>query len=520
MKKLVSLLLALMLCLGGLSALAEEDAGIYPLETDVTLTWWLSASADLTGEQQDRNNNEIMQWLQEAVGVDIEFVSPAIGEEQTAFTLMCATGDLYDIISYNPGSYTGGLQAAIDDGIALVLNDYLDTYLPNFQRYLEEYPSVALSMQSVNGQYAYFPCLSLKDSIVCWFGPQIRADWLEEQNLEAPVTIEDWYTTLKTLKEAYGLEAGMALQTGAWTQGEMAGAWRTALDWDITDEGEVEYGPATEKYRAFLEEMHKWYEEGILHPDISTMDNTTAKALYSSGKVAAVMDSSGAMTNFLAAATDPDFATMGCTYPVLEEGQTPNRGYRNVGGYSPNTFINANIPEEKLEVALRVLDYGYSEEGQVLYNFGKEGVSFEYVDGVPTYTDLILNNPDGMGSRVAIERYTRASGFPGEQMEEYYTQINSLDCQKQAFANWSNTEQAKHAFPATATGTIEQAERMALLQTDINTYVEEMRFQFIMGSADLASFDDYLAELDNMGFQELLELKKAAYADYLARLEG
>ena len=81
MKKLASLLLALMLCLAGLSALAEEDAGIYPLETDVTLTWWLSASADLTGEQQDRNNNEIMQWLQEAVGVDIEFVSPAIGEE-------------------------------------------------------------------------------------------------------------------------------------------------------------------------------------------------------------------------------------------------------------------------------------------------------------------------------------------------------------------------------------------------------------------------------------------------------
>lgn len=35
------------------------------------------------------------------------------------------------------------------------------------------------------------------------------------------------------------------------------------------------------------------------------------------------------------------------------------------------------------------LDYGYTEAGDVLYNFGKEGVSFDMVDGYPTFNDLM-----------------------------------------------------------------------------------------------------------------------------------
>ena len=42
---------------------------------------------------------------------------------------------------------------------------------------------------------------------------------------------------------------------------------------------------------------------------------------------------------------------------------------------------------ENVELAARYLDFWYSEAGILLSNFGKEGVSYTMVNGVPTFTD-------------------------------------------------------------------------------------------------------------------------------------
>ena len=56
----------------------------------------------------------------------------------------------------------------------------------------------------------------------------------------------------------------------------------------------------------------------------------------------------------------------------------------------------------EVEVVARLLDYAYSEAGATLYNFGTEGESYTVVDGQPVYTDLVLNNPDGMTWEVRL----------------------------------------------------------------------------------------------------------------------
>ena len=43
------------------------------------------------------------------------------------------------------------------------------------------------------------------------------------------------------------------------------------------------------------------------------------------------------------------------------------------------------------------------------YNFGVEGESYELKDGYPTFTDLILNNPDGLSATQALSKYTHCS---------------------------------------------------------------------------------------------------------------
>ena len=62
-----------------------------------------------------------------------------------------------------------------------------------------------------------------------------------------------------------------------------------------------------------------------------------------------------------------------------------------------------------VETAARLLDYAYSEEGHMLFNFGVEGESYTMVDGYPTYTDKILNNPEGWPLAQSLAAYIRGN---------------------------------------------------------------------------------------------------------------
>ena len=59
--------------------------------------------------------------------------------------------------------------------------------------------------------------------------------------------------------------------------------------------------------------------------------------------------------------------------------------------------ITSSCPD--VELAVSVLDWRYSEEGSFLFNYGIEGISFEYdANGEPQYTDLIVKNENGLSA--------------------------------------------------------------------------------------------------------------------------
>ena len=76
---------------------------------------------------------------------------------------------------------------------------------------------------------------------------------------------------------------------------------------------------------------------------------------------------------------------------------------------SPVLLPPSPLSAKNVKAAVWLLDWLYSEEGQICYNFGIEGESYEMKDGKPVYTDLIMNNPDGMSVAQALAAYTRAS---------------------------------------------------------------------------------------------------------------
>lgn len=66
--------------------------------------------------------------------------------------------------------------------------------------------------------------------------------------------------------------------------------------------------------------------------------------------------------------------------------------------------------------------------------------------------------------------------------------------------------------------TAEESDEYVVLKSEIDTYAEEMRQKFIMGTADIeADWDNYIATLEGMGLARAIEIQQEAYTRYTNR---
>lgn len=71
------------------------------------------------------------------LGIKIEFVHPAIGQEQESFNLLFLGDELPDIIAY-ADHYTGGEFQGMRDGVFQDITDLVPEYAPDYYKYLTE----------------------------------------------------------------------------------------------------------------------------------------------------------------------------------------------------------------------------------------------------------------------------------------------------------------------------------------------------------------------------------------------
>lgn len=171
---------------------------------------------------------------------------------------------------------------------------------------------------------------------------------------------------------------------------------------------------------------------------------------------------------------------------------------------------SAENPEE----IVKWLDFAYSEEGHMLFNFGIEGESYEMVDGYPTYTKEMTDNSEGLPMTQALGKYIRASyGGPLIQDKRFLEQYYELPEQKESVDLWSESAENKINLPPT-TLNAEESEEFNSIMGDLNTYYDETVIRFIMGEEALDNFDDFVAILEGMGIERATELQQAALDRY------
>lgn len=521
--------------------------------TATSVTWWMDplnlSSSVLSGFDESLG----WQKYEENLGVDIVWQQPASGQSAEQFNLIIASPDMPDIMYYSwLNAYPGGPDAAIADGKIVALNDYIEEYAPNFTAYLEAHPDVAKEIMTDSGNIYCFPAIytyTSQDSGVwrntierepydeTFIGLIIRKDLLDKAGLDIPVTLDDWHEALVAFKDM-GIKHPISFMgTYATLAQSFASAFDITLpvvgmpgmgsDFALREDGTIQYGPAEDGYGEYLTFMHRLYEEGLLDPDFMVQDATTMHTKIVNGEVGAwvqmmPMGIGGLRGQVLALDPDSDFYPIGMLNPVKEEGQQLRYRQGNLAYTASGAAITTSCKD--IATACRVLDYAWSDEGNMLLNWGIEGESYQMVDGWPELTKQILNDPQYTPSE-SFSRYRNLNGpYPQDHTQrlvlkrDYSLPDGAVDENIAALDLWSsNANGSVRAGLPSITMLTEEASEYANTYNELSTYVEEMFSKFIMGTEPLSNFEQYQQTLKTMGLDRVLELQEGALQRYYNR---
>jgi putative aldouronate transport system substrate-binding protein len=172
---------------------------------------------------------------------------------------------------------------------------------------------------------------------------------------------------------------------------------------------------------------------------------------------------------------------------------------------------------KNVELAMRLLDWAYSPDGHLFYNFGIEGESYNMTNGYPAYADTVMENPSGWPVAQGLGAYVRSVyNGPFVQDIRYFEQYMALPAQKEGYKTWTIEGALKYVLP-TITPTPEESREFAQIMNEINTYRDEMELKYILGTENFSSWDNSVSTIQRMGLDRAQAIQEAAMARYNAR---
>lgn len=503
---------------GGDSAVESEKGGSSESGSGETVT--LTYFVDSLGDSiiQSYNDNLMYQEVEKILNVDIDFQHSARGEFGNQLSVMLASGDLPDIIE--SFSYAKGAQAAIQDGLILDLSDLVPEYAPDYYELITSDDAIWREVVTDEGTIWSFNCLQPKQE-PAWRGISLREDLLQEAGLEPPETIAEFKEVLAAFKNLgvdYPFSMRFEYSNGAFNligafqrDGYFVAAYGLGPDWYLDTNDEVQFGPMQDAYKDFLAEMNAWYNEGLLDPDFATRESSDFDSYIVNGEIGAFVSGYGPSLNYQnnGQAQNPNYKLTQITNPSLNKGelaQLRNQDSVNKGNATVVT-VNCENPEKAVEF----LNFGYTEEGAMMYNYGLEGVSYEMVDGKPQWTEAMTDGSEGAWTQIR-EKYKKHTGPYNRDWEA----APLSDYEYQCMENWSVCGTSMKVPDNLSLTDAESAEYNPIM-TDVYTYLTENVTAFINGSRSLEEFDQFRADLESFGVERALEIKRASYERYKAR---
>ena len=373
-----------------------------------------------------------------------------------------------------------------------------------------------------------FETMTYKGEESAWvLGFQIRQDWLDALNLEMPTTTDEVYEVLKAFQDQDVNGNGQAdeefLVNYSSFSTDIAQCFGLGIDITFVNSqngNKVESPWYQENVKAYIEYMQKLYAAGLLK-----MEDSQSSSDMANNKVAAVANW-GTELWLEPQITVPEGAAYPWFAPVriqAVEGQTPL--FRGSNKYNPGWTATA-VPasSDKQQAIAKILDFLVTEESVHLTERGMEGVSYEMADGkMRSISDPTLENTDAVGMALwcngsIFPRYTLNNEI-SEGMEDTiaYAETNGVKNNQSAKSDFTLScindpeHRLLHDENGYAVPTAEEIDRTNEISTDLRTYSAELLTKLIMGEKSLEDWDSYIADLKELGLDDLIAINQARY---------
>jgi putative aldouronate transport system substrate-binding protein len=445
----------------------------------------------------------------EKTGVTLKWTVVPGGNAQLvneAFNLLMASGDIPDIV--------------IND-VALRLKNYFQAWLPidpilkanparypNLIKYILNDEYLKSYLPDGDGHVRYIPMLATRrigDIHIA------RGDLLQKYKLKEPVTADDWHAALTAAKKDGKIPYMTRYQRGGILYRLMAGYMDCVIEDYFVEDGKVKYGVLDPRFKETIELARKWYSEGLIDPEYPTTDATRWWERVLRGDVFATHDNIQRIGS-----GNNEFVNIQKTpYRLIGVGpmQSKFTGKRNTVIHYPHVRDRSAAISVSTKNPERILDfyeYCFSDEGFILMNFGIEGFSFSYANGVP------LAYPD-YGTRVdkgEIRQVLTIRDMPKNQRDELVYDY-TLDREDHKTVRDARDLYQKNDFIREnwiASLSFTDAERAVLspIKTELDTFRGEWLDKFIMGVEPMGRWDSFVAQIQRMNLQRTIDIYQTA----------
>jgi putative aldouronate transport system substrate-binding protein len=208
---------------------------------------------------------------------------------------------------------------------------------------------------------------------------------------------------------------------------------------------------------------------------------------------------------------------VGLQYPTGDDGKLSHVS----GSFGVERFaaiISTSVPDEMLELVMRMLDFSYSPEGFLFWNFGKQGVSWDFDEnGDPAFLPLVTEDPNGLNDAIEFYSGTVWNGPAIQATALLHLKNTPAAIEANDLWFYPNEELAIiNKLPMGLTFTAEESIRLRELGA-IETYVNESAIQFITGQMSSEQWESYVARVNSLGASEIIRIYQAAYDRWRAR---
>ncbi|RRD40161.1 extracellular solute-binding protein [Leptotrichia sp. OH3620_COT-345] len=438
-------------------------------------------------------------------------------DQKEAYNLLVSSGELPDIVAYE---FTEDLEGLGIDGGLIPLEELIDKYAPNIKKFWEENPRYKQDAIAADGHIYMIPNYYDYFNFMPSTGYYIRKDWIQKLGLQEPKTVEELHNVLAAFAEKDPNGNGKKDEVPIFSRGDtvakvlqpLSDIFKARAFWYDSNEM-VKFGPAQGEYKEAMKQLAKWYKEGLIDKEIFTRGISARDYMLSNNLGGFTVDWFGSTSSYNGKLekTIPGF-NFGIIAPPVFNGD--NKTYQARTTYLGGWGISSKS-KNAIE-AIKYFDFWYSSEGRRLWNFGIEGDDYTVVDGKAVFTDKIMKNSEGK-TPLAVIRESGAQfrlGMPqdSEYEKQWYVKeaVDAID-----FYLKNNYV---HELMPILKYTKEESKEFIKINTQLNSYVEEMSQKWIMGVSDVEKdWDMYVKRLNDIGLVKAEKIQESAYKRFMKK---